>query len=81
MQMPEMNGLEFIATLRGLEDKDINDIPIVACTTVSKQGVVKEALRLGVNGFIVKPFSVDIIEERVGTVLDTARIGQTGSLY
>ena len=81
MQMPEMNGPEFIAALRGLDDPDLNDIPIVACTTVSKQGVVKEALRLGINGFIVKPFSLDVIQDRVGTVLETARIGQNGSLY
>ncbi|MEG3617058.1 response regulator [Magnetovibrio sp. PR-2] len=81
MQMPQMNGLEFIAALRGLDDVDLNDIPIIACTTVSKQGVVKEALRLGVNGFIVKPFSLQVIEERVGTVLDTMRIGQDEPVY
>ncbi|MEG3617059.1 response regulator [Magnetovibrio sp. PR-2] len=70
MQMPVMNGFEFIAELRKLSDPDINTIPVLACTAIAKQEVVDEALRLGVDGFIVKPFSAKSLSERLETVLE-----------
>lgn len=70
MQMPVMNGFEFITKLRALPDADINSIAILACTAIAKPEVVNEAQRLGVNGFIVKPFSAKSLSERLETVLE-----------
>ena len=70
MQMPVMNGLEFTANLRAAEYKAVSSIPIMVCTTMSRQDVVDEALRLGVNGFIVKPIDPKSMFKRIETVLN-----------
>ena len=70
MQMPVMNGFEFIKKLRDIPDCELNSIAVLACTAIAKQEVVNEAQRLGVNGFIVKPFSAKSLSERLETVLE-----------
>jgi two-component system chemotaxis response regulator CheY len=50
--MPEMNGIEFIRTLRGLDK--MKDTPILMVTTNAAKDDIVEALRVGVNNYIVK---------------------------
>jgi len=59
--MPNMNGLELVKTIRGADKK----IPIVMITTEGGKGEVITALKAGVNNYIVKPFSAEILKEKL----------------
>ncbi len=55
INMPEMNGLEFLEALRS--EEKTKDVPVVMITTEGAENVVKKAQELGVNGFVRKPFT------------------------
>ena len=59
--MPNMNGLELVKTLRSVN----KTIPIVMITTEGGKGEVITALKAGVNNYIVKPFSAEILKEKL----------------
>jgi two-component system chemotaxis response regulator CheY len=59
--MPNMNGLELVKTIRGVDKK----VPIVMITTEGGKGEVITALKAGVNNYIVKPFSAEILKEKL----------------
>jgi two-component system chemotaxis response regulator CheY len=64
--MPEMNGIEFIRTLRGLDK--MKDTPILMVTTNAAKDDIVEALRVGVNNYIVKPFTPDTFKEKIEAI-------------
>jgi two-component system chemotaxis response regulator CheY len=59
--MPNMNGLELVKAIRGVN----TEIPIVMITTEGGKGEVITALKAGVNNYIVKPFSAEILKEKL----------------
>lgn len=61
--MPEMNGQELVENLRG-QDK-YKDTPIVMVTTRGMQDDVMNAIKSGVNGYIVKPFTPEVLEKKM----------------
>lgn len=61
--MPEMNGQELVENLRG-QDK-YKDMPIVMITTRGMQDDVMNAIKSGVNGYIVKPFTPEVLEKKM----------------
>lgn len=67
--MPEMNGIEFIRALRS-HDKT-KETPVLMVTTNAAKDDIVEALRAGVNNYIVKPFTPDTFKEKIEAV--TAR--------
>ena len=76
MQMPEMNGLEFTAILRAEPYKAVSTLPVMACTTMSSEEVVDEAVRLGMDGFIVKPIDPKSMFARIEAVLKKRNEGE-----
>jgi two-component system chemotaxis response regulator CheY len=52
--MPIMNGLELLLTVRN--DPDLKDTPFVMVTVNSDESEVIAAMRAGVSEYIVKPF-------------------------
>lgn len=65
--MPEMNGLEFVKKVR--ESSDWSGLPILMVTTRSVQGDVIEAMKAGVNSYIVKPFTPPVLKEKIESIL------------
>ncbi len=65
--MPNMNGLEFVKKIRA-EDK-YNDVPIIMVTTEGGKAEVITALKAGVNNYIVKPFTPQVLKEKLQAVL------------
>jgi len=59
--MPNMNGLDLVKHIRTADKK----VPIVMITTEGGKGEVITALKAGVNNYIVKPFSADILKEKL----------------
>ncbi len=66
--MPEMDGLTFVKTLR-LDPKYV-DIPILMVTTEAAKEDILTALKNGVNNYVVKPFTPEILQEKVFKLLD-----------
>ncbi len=66
IDMPVMNGLNFIENLRkGMAGKDIKDIPVVILTGHSDEENVEQAIQIGIQGFLVKPVSSAALEKRI----------------
>lgn len=59
--MPVMNGLEFLKNYRN-EDKDT---PVIMITTEAEKSRVIEAIKAGVNNYIIKPFTPELLKTRI----------------
>lgn len=65
--MPEMNGLELVKKTRS--DSRFTDIPIIMITTEGGKVEVITAIKAGVNNYIVKPFTPQVLKEKLEVVL------------
>jgi two-component system chemotaxis response regulator CheY len=61
--MPEMNGLEFVREVRGQHGHE--DLTMVMVTTETEAGQVVRALAAGANEYIMKPFSRDVLVDKL----------------
>lgn len=68
--MPEMNGLELVKKVRA--DQRFSDLPIIMVTTEGGKVEVVTALKAGVNNYIVKPFTPQVLKEKLSAVLGTS---------
>ena len=59
--MPGKSGLEVITAIRKVD----NDIPIIMVTTESDKSRVLEAIKAGVTDYLVKPFTADMLREKL----------------
>ena len=63
--MPKMDGLTFLKTFR-VKDKTT---PIIMVTTEAEKSRVIEAIKAGVNNYVIKPFTPDILQTRIAETL------------
>jgi two-component system chemotaxis response regulator CheY len=61
--MPEMNGLELVKRLR--QDPELASLKVVMVTTETEIGQMSSALAAGANEYIMKPFTKDILKEKL----------------
>ncbi len=69
VQMPVMNGYEAATLIRGLENRELASIPILAMTANAFEEDKKEALKCGMNGHIAKPIDVETLFETLDRML------------
>ena len=67
VNMPVMDGLEFIKQLPGVTNA--KDVPVVMITTEGSESHVVQALSSGARGYIRKPFTPEQVREHVVPVL------------
>jgi len=65
--MPEMNGEQLVIKLR--EDPKYKDTPILMVTTRGMKEDVITAVKIGVNGYVVKPFTPEVLKKKINDVL------------
>jgi two-component system chemotaxis response regulator CheY len=65
--MPVMNGLELVGEVRKIDK--YKKLPILMITTRGMKEDVVQAVHAGVNNYVVKPFTPEILEEKIGKVL------------
>lgn len=65
--MPNMDGLELIVSLRALPD--YSETPIMMVTTEGAKDDVIEALTRGANSYIVKPFTPETLKTKMSDLL------------
>ncbi len=59
--MPNMNGIELVQKIRATNKA----IPLIMCTTEAEKSRVLEAIKAGVNNYIVKPFTAESLGEKI----------------
>ncbi len=57
LNMPKMNGLEFLAIVRN--DESMRHLPVIILSTSNNNRDLIEAYKLGVSGYILKPLKYD----------------------
>lgn len=55
INMPVLNGIEFIAEFRKVD----KFTPVVVLTTESEKDIIQKGKDVGASGWIIKPFQVD----------------------
>ena len=70
--MPEMSGLELIQAVRGSGNEVLKKTPVLMITTNSAKEEVVEALKAGVNNYLVKPFTPETLKEKILAVIPNA---------
>ena len=68
--MPNMSGLEFTKAVRA--DEQFLNLPILMVTTRGMKEDVMEALQARVNNHVVKPFTPQVLKEKIDQILKTA---------
>jgi two-component system chemotaxis response regulator CheY len=61
--MPEMDGITFLRTVRA--DLAYATLPVMIVTTNAERSQVAEALEAGANEYIMKPFTQDMVREKL----------------
>ena len=61
--MPEMNGFEFICAVRA--NQSFDNILMMMVTTETEMTQVVKALDAGVNEYVMKPFTKEVILEKL----------------
>lgn len=65
--MPEMNGLEYIKTVKAGEIS--KDIPVVVISTEGNDDKIKEFMDAGAAGYITKPFTAEAVRDLIVNIL------------
>ncbi len=65
--MPNMTGLELIKAVRS--DEELKNIPILMVTTRGLKQDIIEALKAKANNYVVKPFTPQVLKEKIAAVL------------
>ena len=64
--MPKMTGLDLLRIMR--KDEDLKDIPFIMVTAEGQRENVLQAVHEGVNNYVVKPFTPEILAEKIQKV-------------
>lgn len=63
--MPNMDGITLVRKIR----ESNRSVPIIMCTTEAEKSRVLEAVKAGVNNYVVKPFTVESLGEKIAQTI------------
>ena len=64
--MPEMNGMDLLKQLRA--NIDLASLKVIMVTTETEMGQMASALEAGANEYVMKPFTKEILKEKLALV-------------
>ncbi len=64
--MPNLQGIDLLRAIRA--DPALRHIPVLMVTAENKKENILEAAQAGVNGYIVKPFTADVLKEKLEAI-------------
>lgn len=64
--MPNCSGLDLLKRVR--KDSRFKNLPFLLLTAESEESQVKEAILSGVDNYITKPFTAEILEQKLAAV-------------
>lgn len=65
--MPVMDGLQLVTTIRSTPE--YSKLPILMVTTRSVKEDIIDAMKAGVNNYVVKPFTPETMKAKIETIL------------
>ena len=68
VNMPERNGLELLKIIRS--DGNMKDLPVVLTMLEPFDDLISDAIRLEMNGYLVKPFDVFTLSKTLDKVIN-----------
>jgi len=66
--MPGMQGIDLVKAVRA--DPKLASLPVLMVTAESKREQIIEAAQAGVNGYIVKPFTAQTLQEKIDKIFE-----------
>ena len=66
--MPNMDGITLVRKIRETN----KTVPMIMCTTEAEKARVLEAIKAGVNNYVVKPFTVESLGEKIKQTMEKA---------
>lgn len=69
--MPGMTGIELLKQVRA--DERLVSLPVLMVTAEAKRDQIVEAAQSGVNGYVVKPFTAQVLKEKIDKIFE--RVG------
>lgn len=73
--MPGMQGIDLLKEVRA--DENLKDLPVLMVTAESRRDQIVAAAEAGVNGYIVKPFTAETLQEKIEKIFE--RIAATAA--
>ena len=74
LEMPNMNGFEFVHRLRNNPSGPKPSVPVLIVTGHGEEDAVRGAVNLGINGYLVKPVSKQALESRIAKAVTSPMI-------
>jgi two-component system chemotaxis response regulator CheY len=66
--MPNMTGLDLLKKIRA--DPELKALPVLMITAEAKKENIIEAAQSGASGYIVKPFTAAVLEEKLNKIFE-----------
>lgn len=66
--MPNMTGIELLKAIRA--DESLKHLPVLMITAEAKKENIVEAAQSGASGYIVKPFTAAVLEEKMNKIFE-----------
>ncbi len=73
--MPNMDGITLVHEIRSND----TELPLIMCTTEAEKSRVLEALKAGVNNYIVKPFSTETLAEKIQQTMEKVQAAKAAA--
>lgn len=67
INMPNMNGFEMLRQIRA--QPELKLLPVLMVTAEAKKEDIINAAQIGASGYIVKPFTKAVLEEKLGKII------------
>lgn len=64
--MPVMTGIDMLRAIKA--DEKLKAIPVLIVTGKAQQSNLVEAVQAGASNYIVKPFTVETMQEKLGSI-------------
>lgn len=66
--MPGMDGLDLLKAVRS--DAKLAGLPVLMVTAEAKRDQIIEAAQVGVNGYVIKPFTAATLQEKIEKIFE-----------
>jgi two-component system, chemotaxis family, chemotaxis protein CheY len=66
--MPTMPGIDLLKAVR--KDPSLKGLPVMMVTAEANRDQIVEAAQAGVNGYIVKPFTAQTLEQKIQKIFE-----------
>ncbi|MBF0565280.1 MAG: chemotaxis response regulator CheY [Nitrospirae bacterium] len=66
--MPNVTGLELLKKVRA--DAKLKSLPVLMVTAEADKEQVIEAVKAGVNNYVIKPFTADVLKEKIDKIFE-----------